>query len=527
VSTVAALVHARAADAGVGLLFEDQAWSYAEYAAEVARRASLLSSMLVTGPPHLGVLLDNVPDYAMWLGAAAVTGSVVVGLNHTRRGAELARDVRHTDCQLIVTESRHAALLANLDTGVPADRVLDIDAPSYSELLRGYDGATLPVTDVDPDATYLLIFTSGVSGRPKAVICSQGRLARIGAAVAMMFELTADDVTYEVMPMFHSNALMAGWCPSLVAGAAVALRRRFSASAFLTDIRRFGATYLNYVGKPLHYALATPEQPDDADNPLRRVFGNEAAEADIAEFGRRFGCVVIDSYGSTEGGASISRVPDLPPGALGRVSADVTVLDRDTGAECPPAEFDRDGALTNVEAAVGEIVNRAGAAGFEGYYKDPESTAARVRGGVFRTGDLGYRDHDGFLYFAGRGDDWLRVDGENFAAAPIARILLRHPDVSLAAVYAVPDEVTGDQVMAALELRAGATLDPAAFASFLAGQRDLGTKWAPRYVRVVERLPMTETSKVVVRQLRTEGINVADELWHRPGKDLRYQRLSG
>ena len=183
--------------------------------------------------------------------------------------------------------------------------------------------------------------------------------------------------------------------------------------------------------------------------------------------------------------------------------------------------------LVNSEEAVGELVSAGGASGFEGYWRNDEAELARLRNGWYWTGDLAYRDEAGFFYFAGRSDDWLRVDGENFAAAPVARILERHPDVVLAAVYAVPDPVVGDQVMAALQLRPGAVFDAEEFAAFLAAQSDLGTKWAPRFVRVCPELPVTATSKVLVRTLRAERWNCADPVWWRPGRapDAPYQAL--
>ena len=196
-----------------------------------------------------------------------------------------------------------------------------------------------------------------------------------------------------------------------------------------------------------------------------------------------------DSYGSTEGGATVQRTPDTPRGALGRAPEDTVVVDPATGDECAVARFDAEGRLINAEEAIGELVSKTGAAGFEGYWDNDDAERARLRNGWYWTGDLAYRDDQGFFYFAGRSDDWLRVDGENFAAAPVSRILERFPDVVLAVVYAVPDPVTGDQVMAALQLRPGAVFDPDAFATFLAAQPDLGTKWAPRFVRVSERLP--------------------------------------
>src|SRR5204862_3535208 len=137
------------------------------------------------------------------------------------------------------------------------------------------------------------------------------------------------------------------------------------------------------------------------------------------------------------------------------------------GEECPSARFDEHGRLLNPEA-IGEMVNKVGAVGFEGYYNNPEAEHARTRNGWYWSGDLGYRDADGFFYFAGRSSDWLRVDSENFAAAPVERILFRHPDVVMEAVYAVADAHGGDQVMAALELSEGARLGPGAFVDLLA-----------------------------------------------------------
>jgi fatty-acyl-CoA synthase len=523
-SHVAELVRARAADSDrVALCFEDDSWTWTQYVDAAAQRAAWLRAELDRDAPrHVGLLLDNVPEFPMWLGAAAVTNDVLVGVNPTRRGAELERDIRHTDCQAIVTERRHLPLLEGLDLGRANDRILVVDGDGYDDTLAPYHGAAAPSKEIDPVAMYLLLFTSGTSGSPKACIISQGRLVRQSTGLTMMQQLTSDDVMYCTMPLFHSNAIITSFGPWLISGAELVLRRRFSASGFLPDVRKYGVTYFNYVGKPLSYILATPTRPDDADNTLRRVFGNEGADLDIERFGTRFGCTVGDGYGSTEGGANINRMPDMPKGALGVGPEGTSIVNPETGMDCPPARFDDVGHLLNPDEAIGEIVNKQGVPSFEGYYKNPEADAQRVHDGWYWTGDLGYRDEQGWFYFAGRDFEWLRVDGENFAAAPVERILARHPDVVLAAVYAVPDEVVGDQVMAALELQAGAVLDPAGFDVFLAEQSDLGTKWSPRYVRVVESLPVTETQKILKRQLRNERWDVADPVWwrHEPGQLL-------
>jgi fatty-acyl-CoA synthase len=523
--TIAEILRGHAANDAPALLFEDQRWTYREYVRACAERAALLLSLRRDGPFHVGVLLDNVPEYPMLLGAAAFAGAALVGLNPTRRGAEFERDVRHSDCQMIVTEAKHRPMLDGLDLGVPSDRLLDVDSDAWRTALAQHADAPIPDVEIDPVAPYLLVFTSGTTGDPKAAICSQGRLAIISQILIGMRGLTPQDVSYLVMPFFHSNAMMAGWAPTLAVGAAAALRRKFSASGFLPDVRRHGVTYFNYVGKPLTYILATPERPDDADNTLRAAFGNEGTEGDIERFSKRFGCEVTDAYGSTEGGISIQRTPDTPPGALGVGQPGTLILDPDTGEECPPARFDATGRLVNADEAVGEIANRQSAEAFEGYWNNPEANTERTHDGIFWSGDLGYRDEQGFLYFAGRNFDWLRVDGENFAAAPIERILARHDDVALAAVYAVPNADVGDDVMAALVLGPNKTFDPEAFVAFLVDQADLGTKWMPRYLRVANQLPTTPSNKILKRQLRQERWECSDPVWLRT--DERSYRLMG
>ena len=471
-ATVAALLEARAGDRAPGLLHRDDRWTWAEVVAESRVRAEMAAARRVDGPWHLGVLLPNVPEYLFWIGGAALAGATIVGINPTRRGPELGHDIRHADCQLIVTDAEGAALLRGVDTGLKADRVVRVDS------LVPPAGPARPRREPVSEDLLFLLFTSGTTGAPKAVRCSQGRMANIAANVVDRYGFVRDDVCYCPMPLFHGNALMALWAGALRVGACVALPTggRFSASGFLGDVRRYGATYFTYVGKALTYVLATEERADDADNPLTRGFGNEASDLDIARFERRFACRIVEGYGSSEGGAVITRVPEMPAGALGVGAPGVLVADPVTGAECPRASFDGNGRLTNAGEAIGEIANALGAPGFEGYYRNVEADAERVRDGWYWSGDLGYRDEAGYFYFAGRGSDWMRVDGENFAAAPVERILSRWDPVSMAAVYAVPDPLSGDQVMATIVLRTGERFDPAGFAGFLSAQPDLGTK---------------------------------------------------
>ncbi|MEU8788992.1 AMP-binding protein [Streptomyces sp. NPDC048643] len=536
--TVGELVAQRWGDHRLGLWFEGRTVSHHRMAAGAAQRAALLGELLPPGAePHLGVLLDNTPEYPLWLGAAALAGATVAGINPTRRGAELARDILHTECRVLITERAHLPLLDGLE--LPGVQVLVTDTDAYGELLAPYEGAKPDPTAARPDSRFLLLFTSGSTGAPKAAICTQGRIAAAGLSLAGHFGVRPDDTHYICMPMFHGNAVIADWAPALAAGARVALRRRFSASGFLPDVRACGATYFTYVGRAVQYLLATPARPDDRDNPLRRGFGTEAGAVDAAAFEKRFGARLVEGYGSSEGGAAIQRTSGTPAGAIGRAAPgdDLAVIDPRTGRSCPPAVFTPDGRLLNGDESIGELVNR-GASPFEGYWRNPAADAARRRGtdprpdapaaerNWYWTGDLFYRDKDGYLYFAGRTDDRLRVDSENLAAAMIENILARYGDAAAVAVYAVPDPVAGDQVMATLALKDGASFDPLDFAAFLDAQPDLGTKMAPRFLRIVERMPVTATNKIHRVCLRREGFRCPDPVWWRPPGERAYRPLT-
>ena len=523
---MAGLLERRSQDDGPALRFEGEDWSWKQVVAEARARAGLLARYRQDGPVHVGVLFDNTAEYVFLLAGAALAGAVVVGLNPTRRGEELARDVRATDCVLLVTDEEHRHLVDGLDLGMATERVIATDTGHYRALVvegaREVAGAP-PPTPV-PGDLYLLVFTSGSTGSPKAVRMSQGRAAR--AAVRMPFG--PDDVLYSAMPLFHGNALSSSLFPWMAGGSTLVLRRRFSASGFLPDVRQHGATFMNTVGRAVAHILATEPTDDDTDHQLKYVLGPETSATDKAEFTRRFGVPLFEGYGSSEGAIVLHPVGDDRPGALGRLpkGAEAKVVDPATGQERAAAVFDAQGRLTNPAQSIGELIGRSPHSAFEGYYKNPDAEAERIRDGWYWSGDLAYRDADGIFYFAGRSGDWLRVDSENFTAAPIERILGRVPGLRGVAVYAVPDAHTGDQVMAALELDHPEHFDPVAFAGFLDAQPDLGTKWAPRYLRLVDALPATGTDKIDKAPLRAEQWSSGDPYWERRDRSSSYVRMT-
>ncbi|HKT01219.1 MAG TPA: AMP-binding protein [Rugosimonospora sp.] len=507
---------------GPALKYGERTWTWREYLAGAARRANAVRPLLSPDrPAHVGVLLENTPEMAFALAAGALAGYVTAGINLTRRGSGLRDDIHRADCQVLLTDARSRHLLDGLDlAGV---RVLDTDGPDWADLLARQPETVTAPREVGPMDTFMLIFTSGTSGAPKAVPVRHATVTVSGTHLAQRFAVGPADTCYLSMPLFHSNAVLAGYAVAVVSGAAMALAPRFSASGFLPDIRRYGATYMNYVGKPLAYILRTPPRPDDADNPLRVAFGNEASDRDIAEFSARFATQVWDGFGSTEGSVIVSRDGNTPPGSIGTPWDGVAVYHRATRTECPRAVFDAGGRVTNLDEAVGELVNTTGGGLFGGYYNDPEATADRLDGGIYWSGDLAYRDAAGYVYLAGRTSDWLRVDGENLAAGMVEHILLRHPGVSQVAVYGIPDPDAGDQLVAAVVPTHPDALDPPGFEKFLATQDDLSTKGWPRYVRVMDALPSTATNKVRKRDLIRDGLDFTGPCWVRAERGTAYR----
>lgn len=530
VATFADIIRTRVGDEHTALLFENQSWTWQQVLDEAAVRSALLAD-LVPSPgerqAHVGVLLDNVPDFIFWITAAGLSGACIVGINSSRSATEIADDVRHADVDLIITEPRWRHLVTEPAHGVPAARVLDIDSADYAAALDARRGAPLPETTVRPSDLAFLMYSSGSTGRPKAVILSQGRVATLMTALVARVRMRRDSTAYLCMPLFHGNAVLLNLVPAMVCGARIGLVRRFSASRFAGDVHRFGATFVNYVGRALSYVLAQPEEPRDQTCTLELAFGTEASEADVARFSERFGCEVMEGYGLSEGVFRVNRTADTPPGSLGLPAngADVRILDEGTGEECPRAEFDADGRLTD-PAAVGQMVAIGMAHTFEGYYKNPTAMAERVRGQDFWSGDLAYRDMAGWFWFAGRSSDWLRVDSENFAATQVERILQRAPGIAAAPVFAVPDPTTGDRVMTCVEVENAETFDVAGFGAFLAEQPDLGVKWWPTFIRVSASLPLTGSGKVDKTPLRRAAWITSDPVWTRVGRTSEYRLLT-
>src|SRR6185295_2690587 len=393
-------------------------------------------------------------------------GLTLFGVNTGLRGETLAGVLNQSKARVLVVDQRLESEVDKVrkQLQVPAENILVVRtqperALDGNDLVKavaseiGSKSLDAPSTDVNPMTPLMIIYTSGTTGLPKGIINNHMKLLAIGMAVSANLGLGPDDRGYACMPLFHSNAMFLGFQPAFQVGGSVGLRERFSATGFVPDILRYGSTYWNYVGEPVHYVLGALEKEFGGDekriiaevaqnpkNKLRYALGNGAAAPDIERFSRWLGLEdMFELYGSTEAAISTFRKKGDPRGSVGEVTdSDVKILS-ERGQECPPAVLDADGKITNYAEAVGEITRVADDTGlFQGYFDNPDANRSKYRDGVYHSGDLGHmlvRDGLRYLFFDGRTDDWIRKDGENFSALQVARLLQEHPDVVLAAAY--------------------------------------------------------------------------------------------
>ncbi len=488
------------------LRFRDQVFSYREMNLHANRVANFLKDK--GGGPGVGlaIIMKNSPRWLDVFFGLEKLGMYGVPVNVALRGDQLAHVIDNSDASFVVIDhdflSYYQAVAERLDK-VKKVIVNAQEAPGSFAVPEGMDDldaaygpgsdASTPPDFYDPEDLCVIMYTSGTTGLPKGVVYRYD--STNVKALSIIGRLLTDkhDVAYTCYPLFHANALFLTVTPAMHCEGQVALGERFSASRFWDEVRRFGATTFNGLGAVMPILMKQPERPDDAENPVRFVLSAGCPTEMWEPFEKRFGLEICEGYGAVDGGGVVlMNLGTAPVGSMGKAM----------GAKCRVVDAESNDAPPGVP---GELIAYVGERkGSVEYYKNAEATSDKMRDGWLYTGDLVYADEAGYIYFVGRNTESMRVKGENVSAYEVEQAVLKHPDVLECAVYAVPSELAEDEIMVTLVPVEGRTVDPADIPEFLAGE--LAKFAVPRYYRVIEALPKTETHRVIKKEIEKLGV---------------------
>ncbi|MBU3737812.1 MAG: ATP-dependent acyl-CoA ligase [Rhodoferax sp.] len=497
-------------------------WTYGWIDDESDRVAAGLHALGVRPGDNVSLLLPNRIEFAVLWFALAKLGAVTAPVNTAFRGAALRDAIDLVQSRLVITDTSLQAALAEVLPGLPRitqqvligggapdpGQALGAPAPQatclpYASLHRiAPDARTLPRPAVGFADLCLLLYTSGTTGRSKAAMIPHRFVLGHARLTIEGLGLRPDDVLYCPYPMYHLDAAVMTLAPALLLRGVAAIGERFSVSRYWDEMRAFQATVFDFMGATLTMLWKQPASPRDRKHRARLGWG-VPLPAWAPEFEARFGCRLVELYGSTEAGVMIFTPQDAPRrvGSCGRPIGPFEV-----------ALQDEDGFVLQ-PGHTGELVIRALEPGLlmSGYYGMPDASLQAFRNLWFHTGDLLRQDEDGYLYFVGRRKDMVRRRGENISAAEVEQVIESHPGVLACAVYGVPSEMTEEEVMACVVPRPGAALDAPALAAWCATR--MARFMVPRYLRFADSLPKTPTDKVEKFRLQQQGIT--PDTWDR------------
>jgi carnitine-CoA ligase len=373
-------------------------------------------------------------------------------------------------------------------------------------VLDSGDTSQPPLDAVAHDDTQLIMYTSGTTGPSKGVMCPHSQGHAVGRACTIDFGYRPDDVLYTCLPLFHANAIWFSSYAALWADAAVALAPRFSATRFWDDIRSTGSTQFNALGAMTNIIWKLPPGPHERDHALRLCMAVPVPKEIYREIQERYDVELTSVFAMSENFSVTCFTPSDPAEKAGSAG-------RPRGA-CRLRIVDDDG-LDLGSGEVGEIwlLPLMPGSMMKGYYKMPEATANAFDGGWFKTGDRGYLDADGYLYFVDRKKEAIRRRGENVSAYEVELILSRHPAVLECAAIPVSSEMSEDDVMVYVVRRPGATLSHVEVVHFAA--EHMSYFMVPRYVEFIDQLPKTATEKLEKYKLKQDAQARRSEIWDR------------
>ncbi len=467
------------------------------------RLAAALCSVGVEPGDRVATMLDpDLPYIAAWFGSSWA-GAIEVPINTAYKGIFLEHVLQESQSRVLVVDARFVERLADIDApDLQAVLVVgeDHDADAIGgRVVLSFDDALqhdpAPMVQRREDEMLYVLYTSGTTGTSKGVMHVNRSALWNARAWLDILELTHEDTAYSMFPLFHVTARSAVVTASIWARGRVALRNGFSLHGFWDDVRSSGSTFFAYMGAVITLLHKQPPRDDDDDNALRVAFGAAAPPDIVDDFERRFGVELLEVYGSTElGPASAPRPGKVKRGTMGRPCEHLLVEIHD----------EHDDPLGPGE--VGEIVCRPAVPYglHQGYWRQPEHSLETFRNLWFHTGDSGYLDDEGYLVFTDRIKDSLRRRGENISSFEVERSVNAHEQVLEAAAYALPSELTEDEVAVAVVPAEGAELAPEELLRFCVATMPRFA--VPRYLRILDALPKTPSQRVQKYLLREQGV---------------------
>lgn len=351
-----------------------------------------------------------------------------------------------------------------------------------------------PIETYEKNDICFILYTSGTTGLPKGVVYRYGKTTVKLLSIAAYILYEKSDILYTCLPLFHGNALFLTITQAMHIGAKVALAKKFSASRFWDDIRKYNVTAFNTIGAIIPILMKQPQRETDSQNNVRFILSAACPVDEWGKFEKRFGIKIFEAYGAVDGGGkSIMNMGDAPVGSIGKPTPNTVyrLVDKD-GNDVPVGTpghliFESKGKKKSVE-----------------YFKNEKASNDKLRNGWIYTGDLVRRDKKGYLYFVGRNAEFMRIKGENVSAYEVEHTIQKHPSVLEAAVYAVPSELAEDEIMACVSLVDGHTLKESDLVESL--KENLAKFAVPRFIKIVKEFPKTETQRIIKKELEKEGI---------------------
>lgn len=492
-SNIRTLLEARAADDPTkGFLFSEadsRQWTYAQFDRDVNRTANLLLANGVKKGDTVSLLMPNSAEYVIAYFACFKLGAVAGPINSLLKPAEVQWAVLNSEAKIILagTEMARAASLdvkAFAGDGppvIPFDNVADTAAHQRAELAQ---------TTVESSDDAIIIYTSGTTGKPKGCLLTHGNLIANARQITEWLGFNETDRLLTIMPLFHMNAVTVTTMTALYCGGSTVIAPKFSASRFWKTVDRYKITSFGSVATMLSMLLNGDGREHEAGRSLRfAMCGSAPVPAEVLRnFEEKFGCLVVEGYGLSESTCRSTFNPPNEarrPGSCGLpIGNEMNVFD-ENDRELPAGEL-------------GEIVLR-GPNIFKGYFKDPAATEKAFANGWFHTGDIGYRDDDGYFYIADRKSDMIIRGGENIYPREVDDLLYTHPAVEAAAVIGVPDELYGEEVAAFVVIKEGMSVTENDLIEFC--KDSLADFKCPKSVHFVADIPKGPTGKLLKREL--------------------------